>query len=144
MSKDGGWTKSSIPYKATQLWCQGLGGMGCLRDEQALLERPTERPRQNAGRQACAWRTEQGDGENWPSTGDAKVSGGGAPRSPAKVRTDFGGEWLCVAHLGGFGLGCLREGKSVAVGQVGTGSGTSCPLDGTRGVDFGVGTVSAF
>ena len=30
-------------------------------------------PRQDAGRQACAWRTEQGDGENWPSTGKAKV-----------------------------------------------------------------------
>ena len=27
-----------------------------------------ERPRQNTGRQACAWRTEQGDGENWSST----------------------------------------------------------------------------
>ena len=25
---------------------------------------PAERPRQNAGRQACAWRTEQGNGES--------------------------------------------------------------------------------
>ena len=47
-----------------------------------------------------------------PSSRETRITGGGAPRAPAKAGQAWGRKQR-LTHLSGFGFGCLREGAGM-------------------------------